>query len=40
MSPTEIEQLKGRLREQLPTRPDGQIAYEEFANAVSGRAPS
>lgn len=40
MSPTEIEQLKGRLREQLPTGPDGHIAYEAFANAVSGRAPS
>ena len=40
MSLTEIEQLKGRLREQLPTGPDGHIAYEAFANAVSGRAPS
>jgi ubiquinone/menaquinone biosynthesis C-methylase UbiE len=39
MSPSEIEQLKGRLREQLPTGPDGHIAYEAFANAVSGRAP-
>jgi hypothetical protein len=40
MSPSEIERLKERLREQLPVGPDGHIAYEAFANAVSGRAPS
>jgi ubiquinone/menaquinone biosynthesis C-methylase UbiE len=40
MSPSEIEQLKRRLHEQLPTGPDGHIAYEAFANAVSGRVPS
>lgn len=40
MSPLEIEQLKMRLRDQLPTGRDGQIVYEAFANAVSGRAPS
>jgi hypothetical protein len=40
MSPSEIEQLKGRLREQLPIDPEGHITYEAFANAVSGRAPS
>jgi len=40
MSPSEIEQLKTRLREQLPIGPDGRIAYEAFANAVSGRVPS
>jgi SAM-dependent methyltransferase len=39
MSPAEIEELKRRLREQLPISPDGHIAYESFANAVSGRAP-
>jgi ubiquinone/menaquinone biosynthesis C-methylase UbiE len=40
MSPSELERLKGRLREQLPIGPDGHIAYEAFANAVSGRVPS
>ena len=40
MSPSQIEQLKGRLREQLPIGPEGRITYEAFANAVSGRAPS
>jgi SAM-dependent methyltransferase len=40
MSPSEIERLKGRLREQLLIGPDGHIAYEAFANAVSGRVPS
>jgi SAM-dependent methyltransferase len=37
MSPGEIEQLKARLREQLPIAADGRIAYEAFANAVKGR---
>ena len=40
MSPPQIEQLKEALREELPTGADGQIAYEAFANAVSGRVPS
>jgi hypothetical protein len=40
MSPPEIEQLKERLREQLPSGPNGRIEYEAFANAVSGRVPS
>jgi ubiquinone/menaquinone biosynthesis C-methylase UbiE len=31
------EQLRDRLREQLPVCPDGRIAYEAFANAVKGR---
>lgn len=31
------EQLKAKLREQLPTAADGSIAYEAFANAVKGR---
>jgi ubiquinone/menaquinone biosynthesis C-methylase UbiE len=39
MSPSEKEQLKARLREQLPIAPDGRIAYESFANAVKGRVP-
>ena len=39
MSPSQIEQLKTALREELPTGPDGHIAYEAFANAVMGRAP-
>ena len=39
MSPSQIEQLKAELREELPTGPDGHIAYEAFANAVKGRAP-
>ncbi len=38
MSPSEIEQLKTRLHEYLPVGRDGHIAYEAFANAVSGRA--
>ena len=33
------EQLKTRLRAQLPTDADGRIRYEAFANAVKGRAP-
>jgi len=28
MSPSKIEQLKRRLREQLPTGPDGRITYD------------
>ena len=40
MSPSEIERLKDRLGEQLPIGPDRHIAYEAFANAVSGRVPS
>jgi ubiquinone/menaquinone biosynthesis C-methylase UbiE len=39
MSPSRREELKARLREQLPTRSDGCIAYEAFANAVKGRTP-
>lgn len=37
LQPSEREQLKIRLREQLPTAADGSIAYEAFANAVKGR---
>jgi ubiquinone/menaquinone biosynthesis C-methylase UbiE len=39
MPPDERQQLKARLREQLPIGADGRIAYEAFANAVKGRVP-
>ena len=39
LSPSELEQLKLRLREQLPVAADERIAYEAFANAVKGRVP-
>jgi SAM-dependent methyltransferase len=39
MPPGEKEQLKARLREQLPIAADGRIAYEAFANAVKGKVP-
>jgi ubiquinone/menaquinone biosynthesis C-methylase UbiE len=39
MSPSEIEGLKVRLREHLPTAADGTITYESFANAVKGHVP-
>jgi ubiquinone/menaquinone biosynthesis C-methylase UbiE len=39
MSPSQIEELKAALREELPTGPDGRITYEAFANAVRGRVP-
>jgi SAM-dependent methyltransferase len=39
MSPSGKEQLRARLREQLPIGPDGRIAYEAYANAVKGRVP-
>jgi SAM-dependent methyltransferase len=32
--------LRTHLRERLPTRSDGRIAYQAFANAVKGRAPA
>jgi hypothetical protein len=34
-----MDQLKARLREQLPIAADGRIAYEAFANAVRGIVP-
>lgn len=40
MPPSEQQQLKARLREQLPIGADGRIAYEAFANAVKGRVPA
>jgi len=39
MSPSEIVQLKDRLREILPIAADGRIAYEAFANAIKGKLP-
>jgi ubiquinone/menaquinone biosynthesis C-methylase UbiE len=35
----EHERIKQRLRERLPARKDGRVAYEAFANAVKGRVP-
>ncbi len=40
MMPATREQLKAKLREQLPIAPNGSIAYEAFANAVKGRVPA
>jgi SAM-dependent methyltransferase len=37
MAPDAREQLRMRVREQLPAAADGRIAYESFANAVKGR---
>jgi ubiquinone/menaquinone biosynthesis C-methylase UbiE len=37
MPASEQQQLKARLREQLPIAADGRITYEAFANAVKGR---
>lgn len=39
MSPSAREQLRTRLREQLPIASDGRIVFESFANAVMGRVP-
>jgi ubiquinone/menaquinone biosynthesis C-methylase UbiE len=39
LSPSARDELKARLREQLPTGSDGRITYEAFANAVKGRVP-
>jgi len=37
LSPELREQLKSRLREQLPVAADGRITYEAIANAVKGK---
>jgi SAM-dependent methyltransferase len=37
MSPSAREQLRAKVREQLPVASDGSIAYESFANAIKGR---
>lgn len=39
LSAGEKEQLKAKLREQLPIAADGHIAYEAVANAVKGKVP-
>jgi SAM-dependent methyltransferase len=39
LPPQAREQLKARLREQLPIGADGRIVYEAWANAVKGRVP-
>ena len=39
LSTAETDQLKARLREQLPIAADGRITYEAFANAVRGIVP-
>ncbi len=39
LSAAELDQLKARLREQLPIAADGSIGYEAFANAVKGIVP-
>jgi SAM-dependent methyltransferase len=40
MAPDAREELRARVREQLPAAADGRIAYESFANAVKGRVKS
>jgi SAM-dependent methyltransferase len=37
LAPAQREQLKSRLREQMPPDADGRISFEAFANAVKGR---
>jgi ubiquinone/menaquinone biosynthesis C-methylase UbiE len=39
LSPSKVEQLRDRLRADLPTDPDGRVSYGAFANAVKGRVP-
>ena len=40
MSPSARDQLKARLREQLPKDRDGRISYVAHANAVKGQIPA
>lgn len=40
LSPAVTEELKTRLRQQLPQGPGGTISYEAFANAVKGQVPA
>jgi len=40
MSVDDIEQLKARVRAQLPQHPTGQFAYTARANAIKGRMPA
>jgi ubiquinone/menaquinone biosynthesis C-methylase UbiE len=39
LAPSERDAVKARLRQDLPIGADGRIAYEAFANAVTGRVP-
>ncbi len=39
MPPDKKEELRERLRTQLPIAADGRISYRAMANAVKGRAP-
>jgi SAM-dependent methyltransferase len=39
LSPATKDELRARLRQQLPTDAQGRISYEAFANAVKGRVP-
>jgi SAM-dependent methyltransferase len=39
MSSGAREELRSRLRQRVPTGPDGRIAYPAVANAVKGRVP-
>ena len=39
MSASAREELRARLRADLPVSPDGRIVYQAFANAVQGRVP-
>ena len=39
LSAGEMEQLRARLRQQLPIDADGRISYEAFANTIKGRVP-
>jgi ubiquinone/menaquinone biosynthesis C-methylase UbiE len=39
MSESEVERIKASLRNDLPTDPEGRIAYFAWANAVGGRKP-
>jgi ubiquinone/menaquinone biosynthesis C-methylase UbiE len=39
LSATAKDQLRERLRKQLPTAADGRISYQAFGNAVKGRVP-
>lgn len=40
LPPGAREELRLRLRDHLPARPDGRIIYEAFANSVKGRVPA
>jgi len=39
LSASAREQLRRRLRDDLPVSSDGRVAYEAFANSVKGRVP-